>query len=60
MLRVELALPVEDGVVSFACWTLRAVSLGAVPSVVWVGADAASCLVAAVYLLMPVPIAIIA
>jgi hypothetical protein len=57
---MEPALPVENRMIPFTRWTSRTVSLGAVPSVVRVGAYPALLLVSAVRLLMPIPIAIIA
>jgi hypothetical protein len=60
MFRMEPALPIEDGVFPFTRWTLRTVSLKAVPSVVRVRADTAFRLVNTVRLLMTIPIAIIA
>jgi hypothetical protein len=60
MLRMELAPPIEDWVFLFTRWTLRIVSLRAVPSVTRVGAYTAFRLVSTVRLLMPLPIAVIA
>jgi hypothetical protein len=57
---MELALPVENRMIPFTRWTSRTVSLGAVPSVMRVRAYTAFLLVGAVYLLMPIPIAVIA
>jgi hypothetical protein len=42
---MELALPIENRMIPFTRWTSRTVSLGAVPSVVRVGAYTAFLLV---------------
>jgi len=60
MFWVELTLPVEDRVFLFTRWTLRTVSLRAVPSVLWVRAYTAFRFVGIVRLLMPVPVIVIA
>ena len=57
---MELTLPVEDRVFLFTRWTLRTVSLRAVPSVLWVRAYTTFRFVGIVRLLMPVPVIVIA
>jgi hypothetical protein len=57
---MELALPIENRMIPFTRWTSRTVSLGAVPSIVRVGAYTAFLLMGTVHLLMPILIAVIA
>jgi len=59
MFRMESTPPVEHRVFLFTYWTLRIVSLRAVPSVIRVRAYTAFCLVATVRLFVPVPVTVI-
>jgi hypothetical protein len=57
---MEPALPVKDRVFPFTSWAFRTVSLGAVPSVMRIGADTAFRSIFTVGLLMPIPVAVVA
>jgi hypothetical protein len=56
---VKLTLLVKDRVFSSIRWTSRTIFLGAVPSVIRVGVCTTFGLVHTVYLLIPVPVAVV-
>jgi hypothetical protein len=56
---VELVLLIKDRVFPPTRWISRTISLGAVPSVIRVRVYTIFCPILAVYLLIPVPIAVV-